>query len=101
VKYKSFNQALNHILQLRFDGSSRLLAEKTGIDAALISRVLNSERRPTPLFVGRLARVLAKQEADAVIRSYLQGVAAEVALHQLAAAGSQNFSPAELAAEYA
>jgi transcriptional regulator with XRE-family HTH domain len=101
VKNRSFNHLFAQILQLHFGGSSKLLAEKTGLDAALVSRVLNSERKPTPQFVGRLARVLAKQEAESIIQSYLQGVAAEVAVHQLASVRAQKRTPAKVASVYA
>ena len=85
MKKKNFSELLQEVIREHFDGSSRLLAESTGLDPSLVSRILNSKREPTPMFVGRVASALKKQEADALIAAYLRGIADKVAEQQRAA----------------
>ena len=65
-----------------FGESVIVFASKTGLDPALVSRVLNSKRDPTPLFIGRLARRLEPREAKKLIAAYLREVAAEIEEHR-------------------
>ncbi|OAM90839.1 hypothetical protein AW736_05910 [Termitidicoccus mucosus] len=61
-----------------FDGNQRLLSRHTGIDTALLSRVLNGTRNPTPEFVGRLGGTLPAPEAAKLLKVYLEEVVAEI-----------------------
>jgi hypothetical protein len=69
-----------------FNGVQNALAVKAGIDRAQLHRVLDPDNplTPSPRLVGRIAAALPKREAAALIQSFLQAVAAEVAEHQAA-----------------
>lgn len=79
-----FLNKLHAVLEAEpFRGNQRALALKAGLDRAQLHRVLHEKREPSPRLVGRIASALGKAEAAALIKCYLQGVAAEVTQEQL------------------
>lgn len=64
-----------------FNGRLRALARAIEIDHSHLAKVLDGDREFSPKVVGRVARLLTDVEADALIRSYLREVAAEISKH--------------------
>lgn len=64
-----------------FNGSQRALARAIDINHTHLSRVLAGERDFSPKVVGRVASLLPKNQSTALIKAYLQEVAAEITQH--------------------
>ena len=91
--FPAFLDLLDALIDRHYNGVNFQLATKAGLDPALVNRVLSGEREPTPMFVGQVARVFNRKQAAELIKAYLQGVASEVAKHQLAHSAEINRPP--------
>lgn len=65
-----------------YRGSQRALARAIDINHAHLSRVLAGDREFSPQVVGRIARLLPEQKAQALIKAYLQEIAVEIAMKE-------------------
>lgn len=74
-----FLKKLQLAINEEFAGNQRALGRSSDIHHSLISRILDQQREPTPATVGRLAGAFSKKTRDALIKSYLHGIAEQVA----------------------
>ena len=64
-----------------YNGRLRALARAIEIDHSHLAKVLDGDREFSPKVVGQVARLLPTPQANALIKSYLQEVAAEIGKH--------------------
>lgn len=62
----------------RFGKTLREIAQYSGVDHGMLSRVLTGKRAPTSQFVGRLCGVLPAEDAAQLLKAYLDDIVAEM-----------------------
>lgn len=65
-----------------YNGRIRAFADAIEVDHSHLIKVLNGDRSFSPKVVGRAARLLPDAKAQALIKSYLQEIAAEISAHE-------------------
>lgn len=75
-----FRKKLNELVSSEaYKGSIRAIADRAGMDHALLHRVLKGVRAPTPEFVGRFCGILQADEAKELLVAFLSDVAKDIA----------------------
>jgi hypothetical protein len=76
--YRLFLRVLREVLVTHYEETEYRLATAANVDPALVKRVRNGERAPTPLFVGKIAKAIGEEAGNKLIGAYLNDVERQV-----------------------